>query len=209
MKCNPDSGCQMSDISHLLHSFLSFPDGSGGKESTCNEGDASSIPGLGRSSGGGNGNLLQYSCLKQSHGQKSLVGYSPKGGKESDTRGLSTHVALSTPVCGFHPHTWYFTSLDGLFTTCSLGLREKRKGQGEGRGQTQIPSMLSVHLIGSSTLHNHAQLQGRLGSPPSNTIRISMKKVKRILAEQPTVSATLGVTLSKLFHFPWHQKLYL
>ena len=38
-----------------------------GKESTCNAeatGDSGSIPGLGRSPGGGNGNPLQYSCLK-------------------------------------------------------------------------------------------------------------------------------------------------
>ena len=33
------------------------------KESTCNTGDASLIPGLGRSSGEGNSNSLQYSCL--------------------------------------------------------------------------------------------------------------------------------------------------
>ena len=33
------------------------------KETTCNEGDAGLIPGLGRSPGEGNGNLLQYSCL--------------------------------------------------------------------------------------------------------------------------------------------------
>ena len=44
-----------------------FPSGSVGKESTCNAGDAgdtSSIPGSGRSPGGGHGNPLQYSCLK-------------------------------------------------------------------------------------------------------------------------------------------------
>ena len=35
---------------------------SGGKESACNTGDPGLIPGLGRSRGGGNGNLLQYSC---------------------------------------------------------------------------------------------------------------------------------------------------
>ena len=34
------------------------------------------IPGLGRSSGGGNGNPLQYSCLENSR-QRSLAGYSP------------------------------------------------------------------------------------------------------------------------------------
>ena len=34
-----------------------------------------SIPGLGRSPGGGQGNPLQYSCLENPHGQRSLVGY--------------------------------------------------------------------------------------------------------------------------------------
>ena len=58
--------------------------GSDGKESTCNAGDLDSIPVLGRSSGGGHGNLLQYSCLENPHGQRSLVGYSPLGCKESD-----------------------------------------------------------------------------------------------------------------------------
>ena len=37
--------------------------------------DLCSIPGLGRSSGGGHGNPLQYSCLENPHGQRSLVGY--------------------------------------------------------------------------------------------------------------------------------------
>ena len=34
------------------------------KESTCNVGDRSLIPGLGRSPGGGHGNPFQYSCLE-------------------------------------------------------------------------------------------------------------------------------------------------
>ena len=38
--------------------------GSAGKESACNAGDAGSIPRLGRSPEGGNGNPLQYSCLE-------------------------------------------------------------------------------------------------------------------------------------------------
>ena len=38
-----------------------FPDSSVGKESTCNAGDAGSIPGLGRSTGEEIGYLLQYS----------------------------------------------------------------------------------------------------------------------------------------------------
>ena len=44
--------------------FLGFSGGSDGKESTCNAGDLGSIPGLGRSPGGGHGNPLQYSCLE-------------------------------------------------------------------------------------------------------------------------------------------------
>ena len=42
---------------------MGFPGGSVGKESACNSGEPSSIPGLGRSPGEGNGNPLQYSCL--------------------------------------------------------------------------------------------------------------------------------------------------
>ena len=43
-----------------------FPDGSDGKESACNAGDPGSIPGSGRSPGGGNDNPFQYSCLDNS-----------------------------------------------------------------------------------------------------------------------------------------------
>ena len=39
--------------------------------------DMGLIPGLGRSPGGGHGNPLQYSCVENPHGHKSLVGYSP------------------------------------------------------------------------------------------------------------------------------------
>ena len=65
--------------------FSSFPGGSDGKESAGNAGDLSLIPGLGRSSGGGHDNPLQYSCLKNPQGQRNLEGYSPCGHKESDT----------------------------------------------------------------------------------------------------------------------------
>ena len=46
--------------------FWPVPGGSGGKASACNAGDLGSIPGLGRSPGEGNDNLLQYSCLENS-----------------------------------------------------------------------------------------------------------------------------------------------
>ena len=41
-----------------------FPGGSDGIESACNAGDLGSIPGSGRSPGGGNGNPVQCSCLE-------------------------------------------------------------------------------------------------------------------------------------------------
>ena len=41
-----------------------FPGGLAGKESAYNAGDLGSIPGSGRSPGGGNGTTLQYSCLE-------------------------------------------------------------------------------------------------------------------------------------------------
>ena len=61
-----------------------FPRWLCGKESACNAGDSGSILGSGRSPGEGNGKPLQYFCLGKSHGQRSLVGYSPWCHKESD-----------------------------------------------------------------------------------------------------------------------------
>ena len=46
------------------HSQKRFPGGSDSKASVCDVGDPGSIPGLGRSPGGGNGNPPQYSCLE-------------------------------------------------------------------------------------------------------------------------------------------------
>ena len=45
-----------------LKNKLGFSGGSDREESTCNTGDAGSVPGLGRSLGEGNRNPLQYSC---------------------------------------------------------------------------------------------------------------------------------------------------
>ena len=67
-----------------VNGALGFPAGSDGKESVCNVGDLGSTPGLGKSRGGGHGNLLQYSCLENSHGQRSLAGCCPWSRKKSD-----------------------------------------------------------------------------------------------------------------------------
>ena len=50
----------------LRAGYLGFTGGSDGKDSACNAGYLGSIPGLGRSPEEGNGNPLQYSCLKNS-----------------------------------------------------------------------------------------------------------------------------------------------
>ena len=45
---------------------MGFSGGSDGKASAYNARDLSSVPGLGRSPGEGNGNPVQYSCLENS-----------------------------------------------------------------------------------------------------------------------------------------------
>ena len=68
-----------------LYNMKGFPGGSDSKAPVCSAGDPDSFPGLGRSPGGGHGNSLQYSCLENPLGQRSLRGYSAWGCKESDT----------------------------------------------------------------------------------------------------------------------------
>ena len=77
--------------------FTDFSCGSDSKVSVYNAGDLGSIPGLGRSPGEGNGNPLQYYCLEKSHGQRSLVGYSPWGHIESDTTERLHFTSLQIP----------------------------------------------------------------------------------------------------------------
>ena len=67
-----------------LYCLWGFPGSSVGKESPCNARDLGLIPRFGRSPGGGHVNALQYSCLENSHGQRSLTVYSPWGHKELD-----------------------------------------------------------------------------------------------------------------------------
>ena len=81
--------------------FMGFPGSSDGKELACNVEDLGSVPGiLGRSPGEGNGNSLQYSCLENPNGQRSLEGYSQWALKESDTTeqlSIAQYTLLSNP----------------------------------------------------------------------------------------------------------------
>ena len=54
----------MKHIQKPFRENKGFPHSSVGKESAYNAGDLGSIPGLGRSPGGGNGNPFQYFCLE-------------------------------------------------------------------------------------------------------------------------------------------------
>ena len=66
----------------IVYSLAGFPDGSVVKNLLANAvatGDAGLILGSGRSPGGGHGHPLQSSCLENPHGQRSLVGFSPRG----------------------------------------------------------------------------------------------------------------------------------
>ena len=82
------------------------------KNPPANPGDSrnpSLIPGSGGSPGGRHGNPLQYPCLENPT-DRSLVGYSPWGGEESDTtEWLSSHAIIVTwcmhrPASPCFPH---------------------------------------------------------------------------------------------------------
>ena len=75
----------------LCYGSTSFP-GAQMVKNTCNAGDLGAVPGLGRAPG--EGNPLQYSCLENSHRQRSLVGCSPWGHKESDTTEVTEHTCV-------------------------------------------------------------------------------------------------------------------
>ena len=65
--------------------ILGFPSGSEVKATACNAGDLGSIPGLGRFPWRRKWQPTPVFLPGESHGQRSLVGYSPRGHKESDT----------------------------------------------------------------------------------------------------------------------------
>ena len=73
-------------ISHIMINLnLGFLDGSKVKNPPANAGDAGSIPGSGRSPGEGNGNPLQYSCLKNPMDRGAWWATVPGAPEESET----------------------------------------------------------------------------------------------------------------------------
>ena len=142
--------------------FLGFPGGSAGEESACNAGDLDSIPELGRSPGEGNSYPLQYSCLKNPHGQRSLAGYSPCGCKESNT------TEATSPLEHMDPCTCILSSVQSLIVAgmgqkVPVGLKAPGCNRLDAIPVTLLTSMspkgslFQVHVI-----VGHGPLQGTL-----------------------------------------------
>ena len=74
--------------------YMGFPSGSMVKNPPANAEEISLITGSRRFPGGEHGNPLQYSCLENPHGERSLVGYSPYYHKELDTTEVIEHACM-------------------------------------------------------------------------------------------------------------------
>ena len=108
-----------------------FPGGSDGKASAYNAGDPGLIPGSGRSSGEGNGDPLQYSCLEN-----------PMDGGAC---WATVHgVAKSRTRLSDFTFTFHFHALEEEMATHSSVLAWRIPGMGEPGG---LPSMGS-HRVG-------------------------------------------------------------
>ena len=88
---------------NVLVDTKGFPSGSMGKEFACNAGETEGtvlIPGLGRSPGRRAWQPTPVFLPGESHGQRSLAGYSPWGHKELNTTKVTEHV------CTMDPKSW-------------------------------------------------------------------------------------------------------
>ena len=106
---SPTLQAEALTLSHQGSPAWGFFSGEESASNTGNTGDAGSIPGLGRSSGGGNGNLFPYSFLGKSYWQRSLAAYSPWSRKRvwqdwSDI--VCTHTYIIYVYTHTHTHTY-------------------------------------------------------------------------------------------------------
>ena len=92
---------------------MGFPGGSDGKASACNAGDLGSIPGSGRSPGGGNGNPHQHSYLKNPIEDPGTLQFR---GLQSRTRLSYLTLALSSELSNpYYPIPYYICTYVHLF----------------------------------------------------------------------------------------------
>ena len=87
--------------------ILGFPGGSDGKETACNEGDLGSIPKLGKATGGGHGNPLQYSCPENPHGQRGAWRATVHGAAESNTTEWLSTAHMVILSFKYKAYLWY------------------------------------------------------------------------------------------------------
>ena len=106
---------------------------------------------LGWDAGGGHGNPLQYSCLENPHGQRSLVGYSPWSHKELDTTewlSTYTHKGFRMENCRGKVPFWYYyikgTCLLIWYATADVDL--------DHIGKVELVSFLHCEALLSSSL---------------------------------------------------------
>ena len=97
-----------------------------------------STAGSGRSLGGGHGNPLQYSRLENPQRQRSLVGYSPWGRKESDMTEATEHA-----------HIWYRNNMETETDGKAVGNRQRN------------PTMQDTEGLGNKTTLVSPEQQGR------------------------------------------------
>ena len=137
-------------------SYLSFPGGSAGKESTCNAGDLSSIPGLGRPPGEGKGYPLQYPGLENS---MDGVGH---GVAKSRTRLSDSHFTFFAHIYLLkRPEVAVGAGQRGSLGSWVTGPDEPGTGEGEGSG---LPAGgLRAYLTGRPWVSDGAMERWSLG----------------------------------------------
>ena len=81
-------------------------------------------PWVGGSPGGGHDNPLQYYCLGESPGQRSLAGHSPQGLTESDMTEATEHACNVEPIYFLHQYDGsnISTSLSSLHLILLAGI---------------------------------------------------------------------------------------
>ena len=152
--------------SPTLNLLKGFPNSSAGKESACDAGDTGdvgSIPGSGRSSGEGHGNLLQYSCLKKPHGQRSWEGYIQRVTKSQAWLNDWTHITY-THTCS-KTETWmnpkaFHPAL--LFPFCNaLSSETSHLAPSNTRGSPWLSDFPCLFLILAPDVHMFLQVSFR------------------------------------------------
>ena len=142
-----------------------------------------SIPGLGRSPGGGHGNPLQYSCLESPNGQRSLMGYGFHGVIKSQTplKWFSMQALTGCRVENFK----------GGLLTCWTGPEE---GASPERTHCIISGGCSCDLSWWPVSKTHLIISGRWTSASLDKIRWKTKMTIKGFRNFPAPFRTINKT---------------